>query len=68
MRLRGTAIAAILAGAVCGALLLKASLALAIGAAAAIVLGLVLSTGGLGRRPTSAGAPLRRVVATAVNR
>lgn len=51
--IRGAAIAAILAGAVCGALLLEASLALAIAAAAAIVLGLALSTGGLGRRPTS---------------
>ena len=59
---RGAAIAAILAGAVCGALLLKASLALAIAAAGAIVLVLALSTGGLGRRPTwerSAPAPSR---------
>jgi uncharacterized membrane protein YoaK (UPF0700 family) len=51
--IRGAAIAAILAGAVCGALLLKASLALAIAAAAAIVLTLALSTRGLGSPATS---------------
>jgi uncharacterized membrane protein YoaK (UPF0700 family) len=62
MKLRGAAIAAILAGAICGALLLEASLALAIAAAAVIVLALALSTGGLGRRRTwerSAPAPSR---------
>jgi len=62
---RGAAIAAILAGAICGALLLKASLALAIAAAAAIVLTLALSassTGGLGSRRSwgrSAPSPSR---------
>ena len=59
---RGAAIAAILAGAVTGALLLKGSLELAIAAAAAIVLLVALSTRGLGRRPTlgrSAPSPSR---------
>ncbi|HZO06652.1 MAG TPA: YoaK family protein [Solirubrobacterales bacterium] len=59
---RIAAIAAIVTGAVAGALLLKASLALAIAAAALLVLGVALSTGGRGRRPSwgrSAPAPSR---------
>lgn len=50
---RVVAITAIVTGAALGILLLKTSLALAIGAAAAIVLAVTLSTGGLGRRRTS---------------
>ena len=57
---RGAAIAAILAGAVSGALLLQGSLELAIAAAATIVLLVALSTRGLGRRPTwGRSAPAR---------
>jgi uncharacterized membrane protein YoaK (UPF0700 family) len=51
LALRGAAIAAILAGAVAGALLLKASLALAIAAAAAVVV--VAAVSGRGSRTTS---------------
>ncbi len=46
LRLRGAATAAILAGAVTGALLLKLSLALAIAAAAAVVVAAALSSRG----------------------
>ncbi len=52
LALRGAAIGAILAGAVCGALLLKVSLALAIAAAAAVVLAAAVSSRG-SRRPSS---------------
>jgi uncharacterized membrane protein YoaK (UPF0700 family) len=61
LALRGAAIAAILAGAIAGALLLKVSLALAIAAAAVVVVAAVVSSRGTSPAPspaTIAGPPV----------
>lgn len=61
LTLRATAIGAILAGAIAGALLLKVSLALALAAAAAVVVAAAVSERSVERPYTGAAASSRSI-------